>query len=134
MTVNKERVELFVAALESDGYTQCTGQLRKRTFEDSESGNSTVMRTSHCALGVATEVALNHSSWIGQVISEENLWRRGDLHPEVAAWYGFEDPMVPLGPGKPGVDADWVGGWNDIGASFWEIAQAIRTTYLKDQG
>jgi hypothetical protein len=133
VTVNKERVELFVAALESDGYRQCTGQLRRPLLDTTQEGPR---YWAHCALGVATEVALLHEPAL-RTIDELELWHRGDLHEAVAAWYGFEDGMVHLEPPEPLESwffSDWVGGANDAGGSFWEIAQAVRTEYLKDQG
>lgn len=124
MAVNKERVELFVAALESDKYRQCTGKLRQSTF-DMEHG----LRYLHCALGVAVEVALLHDPMTFQAIGFE-LWDIPDLHEAVADWYGFDDTSVLLSEHSSGVDS--ISGWNDEGASFWEIAQAIRSQYLKD--
>ena len=44
MTVNKERVELWVQALESDGFKQCQNVMH--------------VDDKHCALGVAVVVAL----------------------------------------------------------------------------
>jgi hypothetical protein len=120
VTVNKERVELFVAALESDEYKQCTEFLRRNT-DDGE--------TQHCGLGVATEVALLHEPAL-RTIEPYFLWFRSDLHEAVAAWYGFDNAAVQLADSENG--SDWVGGWNDDGATFWEIAQAVRAKYLKD--
>jgi hypothetical protein len=126
VSVNKERVELFVAALESDKYKQCTGQLRRPLVDTTWEKRY----YTHCALGVATEVALLHEPAL-RTIAELELWNRGDLHEAVTAWYGFEESGVDISPDH---GPDWVGGWNDYGGTFWEIAQAVRTKYLKDKG
>lgn len=135
MTVNKERVELFVAALESDGYQKCLGNLRQTLFK--ANGDLVERQTQHCALGVATEVAMLHESELRNWERiDPKFWRRGDLHPAIAEWYGFDDQAVSLTPPEnyQYEEANWVGGLNDAGASFWEIAQAVRAQYLKDQG
>jgi hypothetical protein len=127
MTVNKDRVELFAAALESDRYRQCKGQLRVLTRGHVDF---------HCALGVATQVALDNGlqeelqTWPREV---EAVWRSGALSWQVADWYGWNDTNpwidIDLGRGEENIASA-----NDAGVSFWDIAQAIRAKYLKDEG
>lgn len=122
--LNKDRVELFLAALESGDYTQCTGSLRAvNQFDPNRPWR-------HCALGVATDVALNNglqeelSGW-----SEASLFVGGALDEEVKDWYGFDtdDPVL--------TDDQWtVSGFNDNDVPFWDIAQVGRAKWLKDQG
>lgn len=128
--LNKDRVELFLAALEGEGYTQCINTLRTITRGEEE----------NCALGVATHVALNNG--LRQELETEFgtltqgfmdvLFDGGDLSPCVAIWYGFstEDPILAQHNGN------WrsVAGLNDSGWTFWDIAQAGRARWLKDQG
>ena len=134
--LNKDRVELFLAALESGKYTQCTGRMRERLVPI----RTMIMAQRHCALGVATEVALNNG--LRQELETEfgtltqgfmdALFDGGDLSPCVAIWYGFstEDPILAQHNGN------WrsVAGLNDSGWTFWDIAQAGRARWLKDQG
>ena len=131
MTVNKDRVELFAAALESDRYKQCRGQL-KMLGTDPDPGGWKI-RELHCALGVATQVALDnglgreHPRILG-------VWGRGDLHPAVAEWYGWDhtNPYLDIDLGSG--EEENIASANDFGLSFWQIAQAVRAKWLKDEG
>ena len=139
MTVNKDRVELFAAALESDRYRQCRGQLRAMTYDQSVDG----IREAHCALGVATQVALDnglHAEILekyGRQFSEGILgamWTRGDLSPGVAEWYGWGGTNPYLGIDLGSGEEENIASANDFGLSFWQIAQAVRAKWLKDEG
>lgn len=132
MTVNKERVELFARALESDKYHQCRGRLR--------SVNPFGGMEFNCALGVATHVALNNGlretlkkhHFTGEQL-EDYLFSGGTLDDLVQKWYGFEDNDVVIHNPRDG-EVDSVPEVNDEGFNFWTIAQAIRAQYLKDEG
>jgi len=127
VTVNKDRVELFAAALESDRYRQCKGQLKISTRSP-----DTGYATFHCALGVATQVALDNGLW------EEgpwvDVWSRGDLNPAVAEWYGWGGTNPYLGIDLGSGEEENIASANDFGLSFWQIAQAVRAKWLKDEG
>lgn len=124
MTINKERVELFLAALESGDYRQCKARLRDRhLFNDLEV---------HCALGVATDVALKNG-----LQANESVWNTSLLDERVSTWYGFSDdefedndPIILVNDEL----GESVSVLNDAGWSFWDIAQAGRAHWLKDQG
>lgn len=130
MTVNKEHVELFAQALESDKYHQCRGRLR-----DVSPFNG---RELNCALGVATHVALNNGlretlkEAFGKEL-EDYLFSGGTLDDLVQKWYGFEDNDVVIHNPRDG-EIDSVSGLNDEGFDFWTIAQSLRAQYLKDEG
>jgi hypothetical protein len=117
VTLNKERVELFLAALENGKYLQCRGALRDGLMY-------------RCALGVAVEVALDNGlrEELGPQRSEW-LFEDVQLDPLVVDWYGFGsiDPSIEIDDYVPVSTA------NDAGYSFWDIAQAGRATWLKDQ-
>lgn len=138
MPVNKDRVELFAAALESDKYHQCGGQLKMRGLALPD----TRVVELHCALGVATEVALDNGLYEEIMDNVQNprwhlasLWSSGVLHPLVAAWYGWCDMNSRADAIDPRIsEDDSISGLNDNGADFWTIAQALRATYLKDEG
>ena len=135
MTVNKERVELFVQALESDGYIQCRQSLRRGRLTNLP--NMDVQWT-HCALGVAVDVALKHGLQRPERVLRANwetwLWNHGTLPAPVMEWYGFEDPdpEITIDEGV-GPIVTSVAGANDDVSDFWTIAQAVRAQYLKDE-
>jgi hypothetical protein len=132
--VNKERVELFAAALESGNYEQCEGKLRRNDIEVAPSG-TTHWITRFCALGMATEVALQNGL---QLEKDEDPWSGSGLYPEVAQWYGWTiegygptlDPVIRRDDGY----SDSIAAFNDDGTSFWDLAQMIRREWLKDEG
>lgn len=116
--VNRENMELWAQALESDGYKQCRGNLRLHGRD----GN--VM---HCAEGVAMEIAQAHG-----VQFHPESWYLLSMPPSVRAWYGL--PGAALLKTDDGLLHSVIGA-NDCGQmSFWDIAQGIRAMYLKDEG
>jgi len=131
--VNKERVELFAAALESGNYEQCKGTLRRSSVTHGK--GTTVQRIERfCALGVATEVALQNGL---QLRKDGDPWLTSALHPEVARWYGWTidgygpivDPTIRRDDGY----SDSIAMFNDDGVPFWDLAQMIRREWLKDE-
>jgi len=127
---NKERVELFLAALEGGEYTQCSGTQRAPNLFNPQ------QPWRYCALGVATKVALDNGLLEGMgEVSEYalTLYDSGVLEPLVADWYGFNslDPILAKDE-----DGNWnsVSNFNDDGKDFRWIAQAGRARWLKDQG
>lgn len=124
MEANKERVELWAQALESDRYQQCYGELRLAVLEGFDISRT---KTLHCALGVGIAVALANGC------EDQYAWHDVRFGPEVLAWYGFDhwnhDVLLKID------DDQLVGAIHvndELKLSFWEIAQAIRATYLKD--
>lgn len=115
MTVNKDRVELWAQALESDGYKQCRGNLRLQQNYPM-----------HCAEGVAMAVAEMHGVQINR-----DEWDETCMPPQVSRWYGL--PAVAF------VDHGDMGRMTVIAAndmahlSFWEIAQLLRAKYVKGE-
>lgn len=117
MNINKERMELWAQALESDGYQKCKGSLRWTNFFG---------RTMHCAEGVAMAVAQAH----GVQISPEE-WDHSSMPPQVRAWYGLPGSvLLKMDDGLPH-SVIWANDDQDL--SFWDIAQGIRAMYLKDE-
>lgn len=129
MTVNKERLELFAEALESGDYRQCKGRLRAHScYEDA---------VWHCALGVATDVALNNGlqeALIDLQIPPDVTWVNPTLHDFTVSWYGWDGDPDPLLAEDEDGNEETIAGLNDAGWSFWQIAQAVRTRWLKDEG
>jgi hypothetical protein len=113
MAVNKERIELWAQALESGNYTKCVNTLWIPALR------------MHCALGVGMEVAVQHGLDLDMLD-----WAGSSFPMRVKEWYGLSSPDPVLGDGMSSVVV-----MNDeTGSSFWDIAQAIRTEYLKDKG
>lgn len=136
--MNKERVELFLAALESGKYIQCTGRMRRRIYPV----ETMIPEQRHCALGVATEVALDNG--LREEIlamghsDDEFLFTGGRLNGFVMQWYGFGDtdpiliePIEPVGTYEL---VTTVSRLNDGDKDFWTIAQMGREQWLKDRG
>jgi hypothetical protein len=131
MTINKERVELFAQALESDRYRKCSTYLRAV----GRYPNGDLVEY-NCALGVATHVALDNG--LRQQLpllrrTEGDLFLGGGLATPVRHWYGFLFDDPPVVDPEDGCH-DSVTGLNDAGRDFWTIAQALRAEYLKDEG
>jgi hypothetical protein len=134
--VNKERVELFAQALESNQYVQCTKALRKpaRSID-----RDSILAWNHCAAGVAIDVALKNGFQLTpkqfRAGGELWLWNHGSLPEPIMDWYGFEsvDPEIVIDDGDGPFKTE-ITGANDDGADFWTIAQAIRAQYLKEEG
>lgn len=133
--MNKERVELFLAALESGKYTKCSGRMRilNRTDEG-------YLPKYHCALGVATEVALDNGlreelRAKGFFWQDDFLFAKGHLDKYVMQWYGFDraDPVL-LEQVNGYLLVTPVSRLNDRDKDFWTIAQMGREQWLKDQG
>lgn len=117
MTVNRERIELWAQALESDGYQRCSGNLRWTDFFGT---------TMHCAEGVAMAVAQAH----GVQISLEQ-WDCSTMPPQVRAWYGL--PGAAFLKTDDGMSHSIIWANDSVNMSFWDIAQGIRAMYLKDE-
>jgi hypothetical protein len=135
--VNKERMELWVQALESDEYQQCTGSLFVAKYKSWTTIKGEVcfaQQDHHCALGVAIAVALKNGMFNGHPNPPDDVLvynaGGGELPSCVRIWYGLstEDPPIRIDD-----NADKVSHFNDNGQSFWTIAQALRATYLKDE-
>jgi hypothetical protein len=143
VTPNKERIQLWVEALESGEYAQTVGSLHEtetqvggkwRPQRDCPSYDGPV-REAYCCLGVAAEVALSHGFNPAGVD-----WNIPCMTPELAEWYGLEgDPLIfsggrkrlkRIGEDEPltAVQANDQKGW-----SFTEIAAAVKETYLQDE-
>lgn len=127
MGVNKERVELWAQALESEQYVQCYGHLRNGLNH-------------RCAVGVAIEVALrNGHQFSGYGERDEcgmvtAIWCGDFLPRSITSWYGFDlpDPLLNMEyQDKRPLRTTMVN--DNLRLPFWDIAQAIRATYLKDE-
>lgn len=124
MTVNRERMELWAQALESDKYVQCKGNLRMEA-RGIESGD---MATWHCAVGVGMAVAEAH----GVKIERREWLNKSGIPDRVLDWYGLKgNPWLNLDDGR---HSSVIGANDRLGLPFWDIAQALRATYVKDQG
>ena len=119
MTVNRERMELWAQALESDGYEQCAGSLRLSLRHSDQ--------PMHCAQGVAMAVAEMHGVQI-----DRGEWGGVSMPPQVYRWYGITGTVF--------VDHGELGRMTVFAAndgahlSFWEIAQLLRAKYVKEEG
>lgn len=149
MTINKERIELWAAALESGDYEQCRGNLYLKAnaavgWREGTDGMPVLViaqRDHHCADGVAIDVALKHGLFNDHPERPSDglvfLSGRGLLPECVSIWYGFDpevtDPLLYDGFTEDGEEMTVVNA-NDAGFTFWEIAQMIRDRYLKDEG
>jgi hypothetical protein len=90
MSVNKERVRLWVEALESGNYEQTRAVLRATQYgpDGMDTG-----RFAYCCLGVAIEVAKANGCQVGA----DPFDYGGVLNREVSDWYGFFLPDPPVG-------------------------------------
>ena len=131
MTVNKERVELWVEALESDRYHKCVNSLRRPNRRGSWKDDNPYLYL-YCALGVGIEVA--------HVNGCENTgydFEQSAFPGHVREWYGFNitDPLVhDECCSEYSSVISMNDNHNDHEHSFWDIAQALRTEFLKDKG
>lgn len=137
--MNREAIEKFVAELESTDLRQVKESL---CIEDTYTGTR-----GYCALGIGVLVAAEEMNvdeatrdlWLGLDGAEDGT----DWPDSVAMFYGIEsfhgiesfpgtssiDPFIRTDQGNTSTS-----GANDrLGLSFWEIAQAYRVTYLKDE-
>lgn len=137
---NKERIELWAKALESGRFKQTTGALKENIYDADKNS----IGAEHCGLGVGVEVALENGArldWKGETWP---LFRTVNaLMPRWAAeWYGLEiDGSLPTDVDVKNVCPDdgcecidSIANLNDAGFDFWDQAQALRSTYLKDEG
>jgi hypothetical protein len=100
--VNRERVQLWVEALESGEFQQGRNQLRNSCgFDEAH----TKVQYSYCCLGVAIEVALRngyepqeYTNTLGQTNPEDYDHLSTVLWPGIVTWYGLDntDPLVGL--------------------------------------
>lgn len=92
MNVNKERVELFAQALESDQYQQCTGSL-KRLLQECPTGR---LSEQHCVIGVGIAVALANGCKIPEYGGDP--FDDFALPGFIQEWYGFDshDPELSI--------------------------------------
>lgn len=133
MAVNRERVQLWVEALDSGEFKQTQGCLREeflKVGKDWISASPTNERAEsereyrYCCLGVAIQVALRNGLELGPD------WGSPVMGWEVVTWYGFDggDPVIDtFHQAVSAVDA------NDVKQySFNRIADSIRSTYLPD--
>lgn len=119
MTVNRERVELWAQALESDSYRQCTDILRDQGVDGLH----------HCALGVGMAVAELHGVRVYPL-----EWELTKLPSQVVKWYGLNEPDPSLDDPQ-GLDPQFsvLDANDDRKLPFWDIAQLLRAKYLKDE-
>lgn len=134
MTPNRERIELWVNALESDKYPHTRFVMREPIHDHRDN----VVAMGYCALGVGQLVAKQHG-----VETSPVDWTRGHLSPDAVAWYGVEskDPKIGRLTCDCGGQGDCaeplnasVSALNDFGEAPWNIAQLLRAKYLKDEG
>lgn len=148
MNVNKERVELFAQALESDQYQQCTAALRKRLPNETGTG----MTQFHCVIGVGIAVALANGCKIPEYWG--NPFDDFALPEFIQEWYGFDshDPALSIDSEDlvyAGEKSDWTRGRRFISRDLDEhgtmlnandtmilpfkiIAGILRRTYLEE--
>lgn len=103
MTMNKERLEAWISALESGEFEKIKG----RYFGHLDSNQA-------CALGVGGIV---RDKFLGQGHT------RGFLLPGLMDFYGLPSPDAEM-------IANWN---DKGSLSFWEIAQRLREKYLKEE-
>jgi hypothetical protein len=129
---NKERIRLWVEALESGNYQQGTGKLVRRalvlTDGDGPFGLTTV--NEYCCLGVAIRVAIDNG--IDNPEREEaHLGNGTALSQDVRGWYGLDDVDPVIGDGTLyAIGALTAIRANDgLDMSFLKIAKALRDEY-----
>ena len=138
MTINKEHMELWIQALESDQHQQCTGVLRSQQAEvellPTGEGHGCGLDTQpemHCALGIGVLVALLNGV---EEYDEhgESIWENSELPHCVMDFYGLEssDPEVTIDEMTNSI----IDQNDEYKYTFWTIAQAMRTEFLKDEG
>lgn len=128
VSVNKERVQMLVDALESGEFEQCKGSLRLKEANG---------RFTYCCLGVATEIAVRNG--LPQEIGDtgRTVWAHDGgevLCKEVRDWYGFDHESPRLEAPSSGTFRRLPAAahqWNDsYGADFHQIAGMFRKKYL----
>jgi hypothetical protein len=149
--VNRERVQLWVEALESGEFEQGSGQLQIRLSLNDK--GETTDKATYCCLGVAIEVALRNGYTPQLVQGIVNPYMESYEHlntalwPGVVAWYGFEkteqDPYIGIWHNDDGEYRTKNPGdtfeWESLSASdandehhlnFQQIAAGLRAKYL----
>lgn len=138
MTINRERVQLFINALRSGNYKQASGTLaRKLPGEDWK----------YCCLGVACEVARQNGVEIAVTDRSEDYStnrmydNRLDILPQaVREWYGFEQANPTINVPRHCDSCEEIH-MEDNGAtyandalalSFGVIADGFERTYLQE--
>ena len=128
---NKERIKLWVEALESGKFRQCQNVLTRIA----ENGGR-----SHCCLGVAVVVAMSNDLELTEEVVD-NIVEYADVEGNVSStvlpdavveWYGLAEvsPELLAGYDEDGEYSVEATEMNDGKcASFTEIAAAIRKTY-----
>jgi hypothetical protein len=125
MQPNKERIRLWVEALESGNYKQGVGTLRNPSFAPGG--------YSYCCLGVAIEVAVNNG--YSNETAESMHSYGGILTTDLLEWYGLSgvntyvgDVVIGVGHGVRATEAN-----DELYWEFPRIAQAIRDRYLEEE-
>lgn len=167
--VNLERLRLWIEALRSGEYTQGKGMLERTTLEFSDDtviGEITtgmaksVVKTTHCCLGVLCDVAIKNgldSLWVDRRDKKQVMAYGGRfdtafgtskamsyLPPEVMEWIGFNDnnPTM-IGKEERGCVNEYTYGrsiarqlssWNDShGWTFEDVANALEQTFFPEE-
>jgi hypothetical protein len=129
MSVNKERMRLFVAGLRSGRFIQGRGSLKVRYSNGGER---------YCCLGVACEIAMEHGLVVAvsQSLNERtgtlhiNFGGQGDSLPEsVMHWYGLSDSDPLIDPAQGGISAITLNDNPDFAWTFEQIAAGFEQTY-----
>lgn len=125
-TIHKQRIKLWIDALKSGKYIQCSGCLRqKKGF----------WKYQYCCLGVACMV-FNQSNPKNKVSNKEFDWC-SVLPEKVSQWFGLHTMQTDLFDGRNPYIAEGsllLALANDqLRWSFDKIADAIEETYLKDK-
>lgn len=123
---NKDRLLLWIEALESGEWTQCLGVLEATNYDGSKA---------HCCLGVAQRVAFANGFTIEGMNPDDLDWGSNGMDPGVGQWYGFDswnrtDPDLVTGNESGDgqitcVDANDMHGW-----TFAQIAAGLRARYI----
>lgn len=122
---NLERLDLWVAGLESDEFNQGRYTLTQIRTDGTRA---------HCCLGVACEIAIRNGLQVNHTIGGDCViydGSTGSLPDVVADWYGITpDPVLARRDGPTTNTASYM---NDGGnATFKQIADAIRFTFIDD--
>lgn len=133
--MNREAVELFVSELESTDLPQAHEAL---CYESPITGDR-----SYCALGIGVLVAARELN-VDDRTRDKWLTDEGMVWPDpVADFYAIPDTrngfnVFSADPLLKDPDRHYTGAISNANDAlklpFWEIAQRIRATYLKDEG
>lgn len=135
-TPNKERIKLFIEALESGRYIQGQGTLARFIWDPETQKRTSLVE--YCCLGVACEVAIARNGPVqredgnDRIVYRDTETDRGDswaLPESVVEWYGFPGTTGAWLAKPDGGTTDMIG-MNDVdGLSFATIATALREHY-----